>query len=322
MRIALAGVGHWHAAMHFDAARAAGAEISGIWDESPLVAARFSAEVGGVVASSWPALLTARPDLLVLMGRADRLSPLVLEVLGAGIPLVLEKPAAVSAEALCPLMHAAAGRFVAVPLPNRLSPIWSEVRRLQGAERLGSISHAQFRIVNGPPSRYRVDGVDWVLDPGASGGGAMRNLGIHGFDAALMLAKGRELSIVSASVSQALYGEAVEEYSLVTLKAADDMIVSVEAGYTYASMAPGGDFEWRVSARNAYLVDRGDTCHSTTLDDGDSREITPLPTDQRYRAFMADTLKRPSRGQAPSIRIEDYWRAMQLIDRAYEKART
>ncbi|MDZ5449622.1 hypothetical protein [Labrys sp. ZIDIC5] len=94
----------------------------------------------------------------------------------------------------------------------------------------------------------------------------------------------------------------------------------MEAGYTYASMAPGGDFEWRVSSANAYLVDRGDHCSTTTLDDAAVRGEPPLLPGERYKAFMADTLARLARGAAPLVGIEDYWRAMTLIDEAYRRA--
>ena len=39
--IAFAGTSHWHADMHLDAARAAGAEIIGVWDEDPQARKRF-----------------------------------------------------------------------------------------------------------------------------------------------------------------------------------------------------------------------------------------------------------------------------------------
>src|SRR3546814_10868775 len=91
---------------------------------------------------------------------------LVGRLMDARLPIVMEKPAALSADHLAPIeawTHRD-GHFVAVPLPNRFSPIWAEMDRLDAAGRLGRISHAQFRIVNGPPERYRRDGVGWVLD--------------------------------------------------------------------------------------------------------------------------------------------------------------
>jgi predicted dehydrogenase len=319
-RLALAGVGHWHARMHLEAARSAGAEVVAAWDWDPTVAAGFAAKSGVAHQPTVAALIAMKPDLTVVMGRPDQVPELALACIEAGLPIVLEKPAAVSTAALEPLAEAARGLFVAVPLPNRCGPIWAEIEALKAAGRLGPVSHAQFRIVNGPPERYRLDGVPWVLDPAIGGGGALRNLGIHGIDAALVLAGGADLAIASAAIDRRLYGEAVEEYAIVTLRAPDGMIATVEAGYTYASMAPGGDFEWRVSARNAYLIDRGDACRVATLDDAQLRDLAPVPPADRYKAFMADTLDRLARGAAPSVGIGDYLRAMRLIDRAYEAA--
>jgi predicted dehydrogenase len=320
-RVALAGVGHWHARMHLEAARAAGAEVVAAWDRDPTVAAGFAAEQEVAHQPTVAALIAMKPDLTVVMGRPDQVPDLALACIEAGLPIVLEKPAAVSTAALEPLVEAARGLFVAVPLPNRCGPIWAEIEALKATGRLGPVSHAQFRIVNGPPERYRLDGVPWVLDPAIGVGGALRNLGIHGVDAALALAGGTDLAVVSASVDRRLYGEAVEEYAIVTLRAPDGMIATVEAGYTYASMAPGGDFEWRVSARNAYLIDRGDACRVATLDDGQVRNLAPVPPADRYKTFMADTLNRLARGAAPAVGIADYLQAMRLIDRAYQEAR-
>jgi predicted dehydrogenase len=321
-RLALAGVGHWHAGMHLEAARSAGAEVVAAWDWDSTVAAGFAAKHGVVHQPTVAALIAMKPDLTVVMGRPNQVPALTLACIGADLPIVLEKPAAVSTAALEPLAEAAQrrGLFVAVPLPNRCGPIWAEIEALRAAGRLGPVSHAQFRIVNGPPERYRLDGVPWVLDPAIGGGGALRNLGIHGIDAALALAGGADLAIVSAAIDRRLHGEAVEEYAIVTLRAPDGMIATVEAGYTYASMAPGGDFEWRVSARNATLIDRGDTCRVATLDDGRVRDLTPILPADRYKAFMADTLDRLARGAAPSVGIGDYLQAMRLIDRAYAEA--
>jgi predicted dehydrogenase len=86
-------------------------------------------------------------------------------------------------------------------------------------------------------------------------------------------------------------------------------------------MAPGGDFEWRIATRNAYLIDRGETAQCATLDDGSNRMLTPEHPSTRYRLFMADTFDRLRSGEAPAVSIEDYLAAMQVIDAAYEKAK-
>ena len=46
MRVVMIEVGHWHATMHLRSLRLAGAEIVGVSDRQPGVAARFAAEIG------------------------------------------------------------------------------------------------------------------------------------------------------------------------------------------------------------------------------------------------------------------------------------
>ncbi len=319
MRIALTGVGHWHAAMHLDAARAAGAEVVAGWDPDPEAVARFARANGVAAADSMRALLAARPELVVVMGHPDQVPAMARTVLAAGLPMVLEKPAAPDT-AVLEAIGPKAGQFVAVPLANRCSPIWAEMARLDAEGRLGKVAHAQFRIVNGAPDRYRVDRVDWLLDPAVSGGGAMRNLGLHAVDAALMLFGADEPALLTAVARADMHGERVEDYSLAVLATKGGPVVTVEAGYSYATMAPGGDYEWRVSAGNAYLVDTGAACRVATLDDGQTREIAPVPSRTRYRAFMADTLERLRTGKRPLVDFNDYVRAMRVVDAIYARA--
>ena len=319
MRIALAGVGHWHARMHLDAIRHAGAMVSAVWDPDPRVAEMFGASEGVPIAASLEALLAARPDLVVVMGHPHAVPMTARATLAAGLPMMLEKPAAATTSLLAALAptHDA---FVAVPLANRCSPLWTELDRLRIAGRAGSVVHAQFRIINGPPDRYRTDGVSWMLDPDIAGGGALRNLGLHALDAAQMLFGDAEPVLSAAHVTARMHGEKVDDYALATLCLPGGPIITIETGYTYASRLPGGDFEWRVSAHGAYLIDRGGTCEVATLDDGAAQSIEPLAAGLRYRAFMVDTLHRLRRGARPLAGFDDYVRAMQLADRIYALA--
>jgi predicted dehydrogenase len=318
MRIGLAGVGHWHAGMHAEAARANGAELAGAWDPDPAAARRFAA-VTAVPAVDSLARLVAGSDLLVCMGTPATARAAALAGLDAGRPIVLEKPAAARADDLTAIAERAdAGAFVAVPLPNRLGPIWDMAARLAADGRLGPLSHAGFRLINGPPERYRTDGVAWLLDPAIGGGGALRNLGIHGIDAARQLAAlvGEDVRLVAARLGN-IHGEVVEDYALLTFRLAGGATVTVETGYTFASLAPGGDFEWRISTGNAYLVDRGAAAEAMLLDAAGRVRLPPAPPATRYNLFMADTLVALAAGRAPSVGIADYVAAMRFIDAAY-----
>lgn len=316
MRIALLGVGHWHAPIHLDAIRAAGASVAPVWDADAGVAAAFAAHHGAEAAASRAEAIRGA-DLVVAMGRPAEAEAVALAALAAARPVILEKPAAVDAPGLARLQAAATGRFVAVPLPNRLGPAMAGCARLAAAGRLGRIGHAHFRLVNGPPERYRSDGVGWMLDPALSGGGALRNLGIHGVDCAAALATGA-LRVVSSHVGTRLRGGAgIEDHALVSFEDDAGALFTVEAGYTYAALRPGGDFEWRIAAENATLVDRGDTATVATLDDGAEGPLAPLAARLRYRAFLAETLACLADGRPPPVGLDDYARAMALIDQAY-----
>jgi len=321
MKIVLAGSSHWHAEMHLDAARSCGAEITGIWDEDADKARAFAARHDLPFIADFAKILSGRPDVVLLMGHPLTVPPRARAVIEAGIPLILEKPAASSTGALAALrdlsrLHQA---FVSVPLPNRFGPAVIAFERLRQQGRAGAVAHCQFRLVNGPPERYAADGVPWVVDPAIGGGGALRNLGIHGVDAALSLATGR-LGLKAVSIGNRIHRAPVEDHALLVLEDDAGALFIVEAGYTFASMRPGGDFEWRIVSANATLVDHGDRAICATLDDG---AIVDLPIElpaTRYRLCMSDTLDRVARKAAPAISIDDYVAATSLIDAAYEKA--
>ena len=321
MRVALLGISHWHAQMHLDAVLSSGGEVIAVWDWNADSGGTFAAIHGLSNCRSIEQALAARPDLVVLMGSPPNVLEVTLKAMAADVPIILEKPASSTSDGLAPIVAEALGRgsFIAAPLPNRFGPILREMAELERQGRLGKLAHAHFRIVNGPPQRYRADSVGWMLDPAVSGGGALRNLGIHGVDAALTLAQGA-LRVVSALIGNRIHHECVEDHAHITLLDEAGTLFTVEAGYTYASMAPGGDFEWRVATSNAYLIDRGNSAQCATLDDGVVRALSPEPPGTRYRLFMADTFDRLRAGAAPTIGIQDYHSAMQLIETAYEKA--
>jgi len=323
MKVALFGTSHWHAQMHLDAALSANAEVVGVWGENPAQAADFAQRHHLRAVATVADGLALRPDLVVLMGHPERVPDQARRLIGARVPLILEKPAAGSTAIIAALAQLARkhGSFVGVPLPNRFGPVLQEYQRLERDGRAGKLAHASFRLVNGPPQRYRDDGVGWLLDPAIGGGGALRNLGIHGIDAALSLAQG-PLSIVSASIGNRVHDEAVEDHALIVMSDAGGALFTVEAGYTYASMAPGGAFEWRLVTANATLSDCGDSARCATLDDATTRSLPPEPTATRYRLFMADTLQRLRDGRPPAITLDDYLAAMSLIDAAYAKAKS
>jgi predicted dehydrogenase len=322
MRVVMIEVGHWHAAMHLRSLRLAGAAIAGVSDRQIELAARFAAEIGcPAYADHREMLAETHPDFALVLGRHVDMPAISRDVIEAGIPCAIEKPAGVSSEQLAPLVGLARQRsaFVAVPFTNRYSELWGWLARLEEAGRAGPRAHAHFRIVNGPPARYERDGVPWMLDPAVSGGGAMRNLGIHAVDAFLHYAAGQEVTVLGAAASYRVYGRAVEEMATALLRSESGVIGTVEAGYTYAAMS-GGDYEWRVAAGNCYLVDHGPTLEVATLDDSRRASLEIPDQRARYDRFASDTLARLQAGQRPVATLEDCYRAMRVVDAIYRIA--
>jgi len=313
-------VGHWHASMHLRSLRMAGAQIAGVSDGDLGIAQEFADKVGCQAFQDYRVMLEAiRPEFVMAMGRPCDMPVIARALLDAGIPFAIEKPVGTSADHVAPLVEIARQRqaFVAVPLVNRYRALWTWLHRLDQSGRAGLRSHAHFRIVNGPPRRYDVDRVGWMLNSAISGGGCLRNLGIHAVDAFLQFIRGEEVEVLGAAMTYRVYDEAVEEMSAALLRSKSGIIGTIEAGYSFASMTTG-DSEWRVSTANCYLVDHNHTLRIATLDDGQIRTIADRAS--RYNRFGVDTLERLRSGRPPIATLEDCYQAMRVIDEIYQKA--
>lgn len=316
------GVSHWHARMHLDAFKDAGAVIVGVCDENQSVAAGFAAEYGCSAYERADELVNrAKPDFIMAMATHREMPLIANELVKMGIPFGVEKPIGRNAGEAARIVEEVdkRGVFATVPLVNRYSRIWEILGELDRQGRLGPVSHAHFRIVNGIPARYREAGVGWMLDPEISGGGSMRNLGIHAADAVVSLAGGGDCRVNCAALHSRIHREPVEEAgsALVTFGGA---FATIEAGYSYPTRDAGGDFEWRIVTGNAYIVDDGPSVTVRTLDDDTLRAEQNITQSQRYNAFAKDTLERIRKGIGPRITIRDCWRAMKLIDDVYAAA--
>ena len=324
MRIAMIEVGHWHASMHLRSFKLAeGVEIVGVSDHQPGAAAVFAQTSGGQAFERYQDMLEAtQPDFVIAMGRHVDMPAIARFLLDTGLPFAMEKPIGLSAADVAPLVELAEARnaFVAVPLVNRYSGMWRLLDELEAAGRVGRRSHFHFRVINGPPERYALDGVGWMLDPAVSGGGCLRNVGIHTVDGFLRFTEGEAVEVLSAAISHRVHGAAIEEFCAALLRSESGVIGTVEAGYSYASMKPGGDFEGRLSAANCYIIDRNDTLEVATLDDDAAQTLSIPDQGARYDQFGPDTLARLRDGRPPIANLRDCYRAMQVIDDIYAQA--
>lgn len=302
----LLGAAHWHVPMHVAACAACHVPIRGIWDPDPGQAAARAAEAGLTAFASVEQALGCGAKLAIVTGRPQEMPERIIAAAERGFVVLTEKP--ISTDALAPLAARAAreGWFVAAALPHAVGPV------AQAA--IGRPRHLSFRLLNGPPERYREWGVGWVLDPAVGLGGALRNLGVHGVDLAARLF-GPDVAVTSATMRR-WHGEAVEDHAVVTLEGPDGATACVEAGYLHPSRA-GSDFEIRCYTKDLLLLDRGDALQA--FGPASSVEpVTPLPG--RYDDMLRDVVARLAAGERPAADLGDLCRAMALIDAAYRFA--
>lgn len=321
MKVALTGVSHWHGDYHGMAFSEAGAEIVGAFDEDSEKIRAFVTKYGGNVYASIEEMVEkSQADFVMAMGRHVDMPEIAQTLLEMEVPFGIEKPIGLRAEDLVPILEKAEkkGTFIAVPLINRYSLMWQKIEELEKQNRFGQKIHGHFKVVNGTAERYDMAGVSWMLQPEISGGGSLRNLGIHGADAFIMFS-GIMPEVLSAQLCNTDRGYRVEEYSAALVRG-NDVVGILESGYTYASRAAGGDFEWRVASTNAYIIDRGKTLTLATLDDGKTETFNNLIPAERYKMFGRDTLERLSKGRPPIADLKDCYKAMQLLDVIYAKS--
>jgi predicted dehydrogenase len=320
LSIAFVGVAHWHAPIYLDCLSKADARVVASSDLDAVAGRAAAGRLGLPFEPDAAAMLArAKPDFVFVTPRHDRALEELAPVLDRKLPFLIEKPMGLTGEVAREVARRtrAAGVYAAPALPNRLLEIWERKRALEAEGKLGRVMHASFRLINGPPGRYRtMHHVPWMLEPALAGGGALRNLGQHGADATLILAGGAAPDVLAARTTRHGFGEKIDEYATALIAVPGGAVVQVEAGYSWAP-STGGDFEWRIAATGAYLqqtkgrlVVRHAAGEVETLD---TEQPSYLPMVQRLLAdFRAD--------RAPFASIEDCAAAASLVDAIYAKA--
>ena len=320
LRVVVAGAGHWHAARHLDALRALGHTIAGVTDPSREQAERVGAQCkcpwGSDVGDMADRI---KPDLIMGMAVHRDVPALLEQLLETGRPLLLEKPLGRSAAEARPLVEKArrTGQFVAVCFPLRYAILWQRLQELRAAGEYGEVSYASFRIINGSPERYRLDGVTWMLDPALAGGGSLLNIGIHACDAFLRVAGG-PVTVLAASCSNRIHRLPIEDYSMATLRSSTGVLGLIESGYSYPALS-GGDLEWRVVSEQAYLQ-LGRESFSLRTMAGRHEVLRPPSLLDLYRIMLEDAIRRLRRGAPPDAGLQDCLEAMELVDAIYAAA--
>jgi len=324
IRIAAIEVGHWHSL--FDAAylktlaKMPDVQLVGVQDPDPAMVAQRAAQLGGpsVFTDYREMLSKTQPDFVVALGRHSAMAGIAHFLLDEGYPFLMEKPMGVNAREVRGIADKAAAKkaFAAVPLFQRYHPFVSHARRMLAEGAFGPVSHFHFRSNRASSARYVSWGSPWMLDPAVAGGGCLRNIGLHGIDLFLHLA-GEDAQVAGAQLSSRAFGKGVEDYAAVLLRTPGGVLGTIEVGNTFP--AQGADGEWKFSGRDALLVQQGGSVRCTTA--AGEQEVAEPQAEPLAVVAVRDVLARWQSGQPPATGPEDCYRAMRVVDQAYEIAR-
>lgn len=325
IRIAAIEVGHWHSI--YDAAylktlvKMPDVRLVAVQDPDAAMVAARAAELGGppTFTDYREMLASTRPDFVVALGRPSAMAAIAHHLLDEGYPFLMEKPMGLDAREVRDIADKATAKraFAAVPLFQRYHPFVAHARRMLAEGAFGPVSHFHFRSNRGSSARYVSWGSPWMLDPAVAGGGCLRNIGLHGIDLFFHL-MGEDVEAAGAQLSSRALGQPVEDYAAVLLRTPAGVIGTIEIGNVF----PGGgaDGEWKLAGRDALLVQQGGAVRCITAA-GENRLAEP-PAEQLAAVALRDALVRWQRREGPATGPEDCYRAMRVVDRAYELARS
>jgi predicted dehydrogenase len=324
-RVALVGADHYHATStpnYLRILQNQKVEIAGVHAPDAQIAAKWAEMYGSTPYTDYRALIDkTKPEFVIALGHHAAMPAEFRFLVESGIPFLMEKPWGIDAKTVNELADLAESKkaWAAVPMPFRYSIFAETAVSMRDKGELGAISHGLMRFNQPGIQRYIDLGSPWMLSKKEAGGGALINLGIHGFDLCRYIT-GEEPKVVSAVTSHNLHKQEVEDYAHVTLRTPSGVIFLNEASYTYPGQ--GGDQERKISAQKMFL--------KATTTGGEGVQIIGPGRNDTVKApegylsgwprVVNECLDRIGRGEPPPATARDCAKAVQLIFDAYKMA--
>lgn len=324
-RVAVIDVSHWHSiydAAYLNVLRALGQEIVGVSDANAAVAADRARRYETTPFGSYEEMIArTRPEFVIALGRHVDMPTTFRFLIESGLPFVMEKPWGVDADTVESLAALAAQRhaWVAAPFMTRTT-FWAlTAKKMMAAGEFGHVSHIFFRMIRPTMRRYFEWDSPWMASAAATGGGALMNLGAHGFDIARFIT-GEEPRVVSAAVSSSVHEAEVEDYAFASLRTPSGIIFHNEVGYTMPTWPENSsDIEWKVAGEKALLRMHPQGAH--VLGPGRDEVIAaPEGFEQGFQKVIRDCLEALDNDRPPPITASDCAHAVRLISDAYRLA--
>lgn len=323
-RVAVVGVGHYHATLapfYLRILQNEKLDIVGVHDPDRAVAEDRAKRCGSTAFTDYRQMIDkTKPDFVLSLNRHVDMPGPFRYLVDSGIPFLAEKPWGIDDKTVNELADYAEKKkaWVTAPMSFRYS-WWAETaRKMVRSGELGTISHMLVRFNQPGVQRYIDEGNSWMLTKAQAGGGALLNLGFHGFDLCRYIT-GEDPMVVSAVTSHSIWHREVEDYAFVTLCAPSGMVFLNEASYTFPTA--GSDMERKIAAEKALV--RATLTGEGVQIIGPGRDETinaPAGYVASWPGVVKDCLDRIGRGEPPPASARDCARAVSLTFDAYRAA--
>jgi len=297
-------------------------EIVGVHAPDNQIATKWASQYGSTPYTDYRAMVEkTKPEFVIALGHHAAMPAEFRFLVEAGVPFLMEKPWGIDDRTVNELADLAESRkaWAAVPMPFRFSWFAETAVSMRQKGELGTISHGLMRFNQPGIQRYIDLGSPWMLSKKETGGGALINLGIHGFDLCRFLT-GEEPKVVSAVTSHSVHKQEIEDYAIVTLRTPSGVIFVNEASYTFPGN--GSDQERKISAQKAFLrATNGPGEGVQIVTEGKSETVNaPAGYLSGWPRVVDECLNRISRGEPPPATARDCARAVSLVFDAYRVA--
>jgi predicted dehydrogenase len=323
-RVAVVGADHYHATStpnYLRILQSQKLDIAGVHAPDAGTASKWASQYGSTPYTDYRTMIEkTKPEFVVALGHHAAMPAEFRFLVETGIPFLMEKPWGIDATTVTQLADLAESKkaWVAVPMPFRYSWFAETAVAMRDRGEIGTLSHGIMRFNQPGVQRYRDLGSPWMLSKTETGGGALINLGIHGFDLCRHLT-GEEPRVVSAVTSHSIHKLEIEDYAHVTLRTPSGVVFLNEASYTFPGS--GSDQERKISGEKAFL--RATATGEGVQISGPGRSDT-IMAPERYLSgwprVVNECLDRIGRGDPPPATARDCARAVSLVFDAYRMA--
>ncbi len=300
-----------------------GARLVAAADLDLVRAERLAADHPGCSASEDVSGTVARADVdvVIVATTNEALAPITRAALQAGKHVLVEKPAARSADELRPLLALARerARLVKVGFNHRFHPALRKAREMVDAGVLGPLMFLRGRYGHGGRLGYERE---WRADPERAGGGELLDQGVHLVDLARWFLG--DFSDVQGQVGTFFWDMPVEDNGFLLLRTADERVAFLHASCSewknlFCLEIYGRDGKLQVDGLGgSYGVER--LTHYRMLPQMGPPETTAWEwpgEDNSWRSEWRHFKECLQTGAAPSGGLEDALAALEVVARAY-----